>query len=273
MKLSAILTLLAALGLGVALSLTALTGVSFASAPHVSQESEDVQLVTVRATGSVVVTPSHYSIDALLKTNADLGAEALEDLRQVGMRMDGALEASEGLTLESRPKGMQVEYMPEPKPVDNNNRVFVQSRGEVLDYGITLKEGVRVQFTPAEPEGHREAVLEALDTIVDLGLELEFPPSSQNNYAYINGRRVDLGRPAVLGELDAEAEATAERAAKSAAMARARALADHLASDSNARLGAPQEIVLETLDSKWLGVDTGLEFTATVKVSFQLLGS
>lgn len=257
-----------------AVSLCALSIDSLASGePARAGAQEAKRNVTVTASGSVTVPASYFVLNALVKENADITEEALADFGQSKARMETAY-ADAGLAgFSSSGKGLMLEYMPEPKKSDNAMMgTIIRNSGEELLYGVTCKEAQELRFALDEDaESQHESVMVALDTLVELGLELEQPPSASNSYMYINGRRVNLGASAVEGGLDDEPRAAAEKAAQAAAMKRAVELANPLAELSSQRLGVPQTISLQSLDLVWKGIGIGFEVTASVRVAFELL--
>jgi len=235
-------------------------------------QTQTERSLSVSASGVVTVPASHLSIKAMVQANAELTQQALADLGQTDQRMRSAFAQAELPELELNPQGLKLEYLPEQQS-NPNQAVFMSSGQQNVSYGVTSKEPVEIRFRlPADRAEAEAAMTRALDTVIELELELEQPPSSMNSYMIINGRRVDVGSSAVEGVLDDAARREAERAAYEAAYAEAVARAEQVCSAMGVSgVGAPLRVDVREVETTWQGVGAGIDVTTSLAITFELL--
>jgi hypothetical protein len=206
-----------------------------------------------------------------LSAHAEMGEEAVRNYAQAHARALGGLQDAGLEGLDVRPSGLTFKYGKEEEQ-DPFNGMVVMSSSNNVDApapGITCKEDLEVRFSPSgDAEAERAQVATALDIAVELGLELK--TNAPNPYTFPR----PVSTPAdggILGELDDAANAEAEGVAQLKAMERARLLAAGLADLGGRTLGPVHSIKLGSLVTTWKGVGEGVEVTASVTVTFEML--
>lgn len=228
------------------------------------------QNITVSATGTARAPISHFQLKTEIRAHAEAADEATENYKQTRLRILTALEDAQLEGVEVLASGLEYEYM--PKPDAAQNQVFIQNRSgeEQPEPGVTCIEPLELRFLPAADElAQRAHIAEAIDRAVELGLKLKTKASTNPYYYNPNDRTPREG--AVEGKLSEEASAQLERDAMAAAMERARALASDLAAASGGKVGDVNGVSLSALTTDWKGIGEGMEATATLSVSFQLV--
>ena len=240
-------------------------------AAPLSSAPAEANTVTVSATGKASAAESYLQMSTSIKGNAEVAEEAVANFVQARARTMSGLEASELEGLEVVAAGLEMDFMAEVKN-DPNMGFVVASRdgGEPPEAGVTCTEELEVRFAAAsDPEAQRAQIAQAIDVAVDLGLKLK--TKNNTNPYYYNPNDQTNKEGTIDGRLTDEDMAKVEREAQASAMARARELAGNLAELSGRKLGSVNSIVLKTMTASWKGVGQGVEATATLTVSFNMV--
>jgi uncharacterized protein YggE len=252
-------------------------GVSSAGPANLlSAPDENPRTVQVTAAGRVSAPAERYRLLATAKANAPLAEEAIAAFAQIKERASKAFAEAglEGIVVEG--SGQRLAF--KPKKAENQNMFFSSSEdSEPLAEGATCSEVLQI-FLPAhgDESQQRSELALLIDSASDAGLRLRSIEPNMNNFISSQSETKVEGQESpskdmLMGQWGEETAGKLGRQARAAAMERARQLATELAEQSGGALGPVKSVSLSSSGSQFLGIGSGLEASARVTVTYELI--